>query len=117
MKNWPNEPPAAQMPTASAALAGGATRRITPSTGPKVAGALQGSRGALGIELLHAATSCYVAQRTHDRILPPHRVGEPVADAHHGQRVRGTTTRTRALRLQGAAGRQGRVLRARRAGE
>ena len=34
MKNWPNEPPAEQMPTASAALAGGATRRITPSTGP-----------------------------------------------------------------------------------
>ena len=37
MKNWPNEPPAEQMPTARAALAGGASRRITPSTGPKVA--------------------------------------------------------------------------------
>jgi hypothetical protein len=37
MKNWPNEPPAEQMPTASACLAGGATRSTTPSTGPKVA--------------------------------------------------------------------------------
>ena len=37
MKNWPNEPPAEQMPTASACLAGGATRRTTPSTGPNEA--------------------------------------------------------------------------------
>ena len=30
MKNWPNEPPAEQMPTARATFSGGAVRRITP---------------------------------------------------------------------------------------
>ncbi len=37
MKNWPKRSAAEQMPTAKACLAGGATRKMTPSTGPKVA--------------------------------------------------------------------------------
>ena len=39
MKNWPNEPPAEQMPSASPCFSLGVTRMMAPSTGLKEAAA------------------------------------------------------------------------------
>src|ERR1700757_1897553 len=61
------------------------------------------------IELLHAVTSSYVAERNDGAIGPGHRVGAPVPDAGPLQRAcrrAGASARSRALRVPPAARRQ-----------